>query len=199
MSTDREFILLTHDLEPTTEIDLDDLPGSGRADLIARTVTAALLLSHAIRTDVQVHIVVGGAYTVSFDGASLRHLHPDERSTAALVGKALRAHTEVIGAQPTPVSPGLTIRRGGLGTLLSALPSSATPLHLAPEGQPLASVAVPEHTVCVLSDHRPFTAAELAELEPVTTAVSVGPQVLHGADVVTVVHNYLDTAGFADY
>ena len=199
MSTPREFVLLTHDLEPSTPIDLDDLPGSGRADLIARTVTAALLLSHAVRTDVQVHIVIAGAYTISFDGASIRHLHPDERSTAALVGKALRAHTEVIGAQPTPVSPGLTIRRGGIEELLSRLPPAATPLQLAPDGQALSSITVPEHPVCVLSDHRPFTAAEQAVLEPVTTAISVGPQVLHGADVVTVVHNYLDTAGFADY
>jgi len=199
MTTTREFILVTHDLHPLTPIRIDDLPGSGRVDLIARTVTAALLLSHAIRTEVQVHIIVDDAYTITLDGAELRHLHPDERSTAAQIRNALAAHTEVIGAQPTPVSPGLSIRRGGIASTLSALPSTATPMRLAPAGQPLASLTVPTHPVCVLSDHRSFTDEELATLEPETTAVSVGPLVLHGADVVTVIHNYLDTAGFAHY
>lgn len=199
MSIAREFILLTHDLEPTDSVDLDDLPGAGRADLIARTVTAALLLSHAVRTDVRVHICVAGTYTITFDGSSIRHLHPDERSTAALVGKALRAHTDVIGAQPTPVSPGLAIRRAGLQEVLAGLPPTASPLRLSPEGTPLASVPVPEHPVCVLSDHRSFTDAELAVLGAQTTPISVGPRVLHGADAVTVVHNYLDTAGFSEY
>jgi len=199
MSTTREFILVTHDLDPLTPIAIDDLPGSGRVDLIARTVTAALLLSHGIRPAAQIHIIVDDAYTITVDGAEMRHLHPDERSTAAQIGNALAAHTEVIGAQPTPVSPGLSIRRGGLASTLSSLPSRATPLRLAPEGQPLASLPVPTHPVCVLSDHRSFTDEELAVLEPETIAVSVGPQVLHGADVVTVVHNYLDTAGFAVY
>ena len=199
MSMRREFILVTHDLDPHIPVDLDDLPGCGRMDLVARTITAGLLLSHGIRPAAQTHIIIDDAYTVTVDGAEMRHLHPDERSTAAQIGKALAAHTEVIGAQPTPVSPGLSIRRGGLATTLSALPSTATPLRLAPEGQPLTSLSVPTHPVCVLSDHRSFTDEELAVLEPETIAVSVGPQVLHGADVVTIVHNYLDTAGFAHY
>jgi len=199
MSDRREFVLLTHDLDPTATIHLDDLPGSGRADLVARTVTASMLLSHAVRTDVRVHICVAGPYTVTFDGSSIRHLHPDERSTAALVGKALRAHTDVIGAQPTPVSPGLSIRRGGLQEVLSALPATATPLRLSRDGRPLKSISVPEHPVCVLSDHRPFTDTELTTLRPHSAPVSVGPRILHGADAVTVVHNYLDTAGYSEY
>ena len=84
----RQFIVLAHELSADAEINLDDLPGAGRLDLLSRCVTSALLCSHDIRENVRVHLVVDG-YLVSFDGETIRGLSPDERSTAARIRRAL--------------------------------------------------------------------------------------------------------------
>ena len=100
----RQFIVHGHAVPPTAEFSLDDLTGAGRLDLLARCVTASVLLSHGIRDDVRTHLVINDEFTVQFDGSQLRGLHPDERSTAALIRTALEEKAEAIGQIPDGLS-----------------------------------------------------------------------------------------------
>jgi len=52
----------------------------------------------------------------------------------------------------------------------------------------------------VLSDHNDFSAEE-AELlaETADRRLSVGPEVLHADQTMTVVHNWVDTEGYVTY
>ena len=195
----RRFIVLAHDLSADAEISLDDLPGVGRLDLLARCVTSALLCSHDIREDVRVHLVVDG-YAIEFDGSELRRLNPDERSTAALIRGALDAREGAIGAMAAEASPGVSIRRGGFETALDELDDSTTLVELHEDGEPIADSEPPDSPVFVLSDHREFTDGEAALLEArADRRLSLGPVALHADQAITVAHNYLDTDGYTRY
>lgn len=194
----RRFVVLAHELSASADISLDDLPGTGRLDLLCRCVTSALLFSHDIREDVRVHLVVDG-YVVRFDGAELRRLNPDERSTAALIRDALAVRDEAIGAIAATASPGVSIRNGGFESVLGQF-EDATLVELHAEGRPIVGVEPPEEPVFVLSDHRNFTDSERELLgEFADERVSLGPRALHADQAITVAHNYLDTGGFTTY
>ena len=194
----RQFVVLAHELSADADISLDDLPGTGRLDLLTRCVTSALLLSHDIREDVRMSLVVDG-YVVSFEGVTLRRLNPDERSTAALIRDALGTRNEAIGAMAATSSPGVSIRQGGLESVLDGV-TNGTIVQLHADGDPVVDIEPPDSPVFVLSDHREFTDGE-AELlaEHADERVSLGPRALHADGAITVAHNYLDTDGYSRY
>ncbi|PSQ41971.1 tRNA (pseudouridine(54)-N(1))-methyltransferase TrmY [Halobacteriales archaeon SW_7_68_16] len=188
----RQFVVVAHDAPTEPEFSLDDLPGAGRLDLLARAVADALLVSHDIRTDSRVHAVLDDTFTVTVDGATVRNLRPDERSTAALLRTALKARDEAVGAMAADAAPGVSIRRFGLAPLLDAVDGTVVELHAA--GDPIDAASLPDDPVFVLSDHTEFDDADRTVLdERATRRVSLGPTALHADQAITVVHNHLDT------
>jgi tRNA (pseudouridine54-N1)-methyltransferase len=197
----RQFVVVGHDAPTTPDFSLDDLAGAaGRLDVLCRCVTSAFFLSHDIREDVQVHLVLGDEYTVRFDGGTLRRLNPDERSTAALVRNALEEREEAIGHIPADASPGVTISRRDFEATLEEANRDGTVVQLHEDGQSASEVEVPENPVFVLSDHRDFSASEAEHLDEVADErVRLGPKALHADHAITVAHNWLDTDGYVEY
>ncbi|WP_336337666.1 tRNA (pseudouridine(54)-N(1))-methyltransferase TrmY [Haloarcula brevis] len=197
----RQFVIIGHDAPTTPEFSLDDLAGAaGRLDVLCRCVTSAFFLSHAIREDVRVHLTLSDEYTVTFDGADLRRLNPDERSTAALIRKALEEREEAIGHVPVETSPGVSLTRRGFEATLDDVARRGTVVQLHEDGDPVVDVEPPSDPVFVLSDHHDFRDAEAVLLaDRADERVSLGPRALHADHSITVAHNYLDTAGFQQY
>jgi tRNA (pseudouridine54-N1)-methyltransferase len=197
----RQFVVIGHDAPTTPEFSLDDLAGAaGRLDVLCRCVTSAFFLSHAIREDVRVHLVLADTYTVSFEGTELRRLNPDERSTAALVRNALEEREEAIGHVPVETSPGVSLTRRGFEATLDDVARNGTVVQLHEDGNPVVDVKPPVDPVFVLSDHHDFTAEETAHVEShAGDRLSLGPEPLHADHAITVTHNYLDTDGFERY
>lgn len=196
----RQFVVLGHDAPVNAEFSLDDLPGAGRLDLLCRCLNAAFLLSHDIRDGVVVHLVFQDQYTVTFDGATLRGLHPDERSTAALIREALDKRDEAVGHVAAESTPGVSIRRFGLAQVLASFAENGAVIHLQEDGTPVVDVEPPDEPTFVLSDHHDFTPAETEVLaERADRQVRLGPERLHADHAITVAHNYLDTGGFREY
>ena len=197
----RQFVVVGHDAPTTPEFPLDDLAGgAGRLDVLCRCVSAALCLSHGIREETRVHLVLDDTCTVVFDGATVRRLNPDERSTAALVRGALEEREEAVGHEPVEASPGVSLYRFGLETTLDRVTGEGTIVELHEDGTPVVERPVPEDPVFVLSDHREFGDEEAERLDAVADErVRLGPASLHANHAITVAHNYLDTEGFAAY
>ncbi len=207
----RQFVVIGHDVPTDPDaISLSDVPGAGRLDLLCRCVATGVFLSHGIRESVRVHLVVADEVTVTFDSDSLRHLHPDERNTAARIRDALAARKDAIGHMPADVSPGVELRRMGLEATLDRIlgDGSGTAgrttdpalVQLHEEGDPLVDAEQPTDPVFVLSDHHDFTDEEEASLSAAAEhRVRVGPEPLHADHAITVVHNWLDTDGYASY
>jgi len=195
----RQFVVLGHDAPTTPDFPLDDLPGAaGRLDVLCRCVSAALFLSHGIREDVEVFLVLGDEVTVRIDSRNLQYMSPDERNVASLLKKALEAKDRAIGHREAESTPGIHVSKRGFEAVLDAVSGTVVELH--EDGAPLADVEPPEDPTFVLSDHRDFTDEEASLLaEASDQRVRVGPEVLHADHTVTVVHNYLDTEGFEVY
>src|SRR5512136_73870 len=184
----RSFAVVGH-LAPTGDrFTLDDLPGSaGRLDILCRCVNAALSLSHGIRRDAGIHLILLGPpdppRDVLISGASVRSLSPDERSTAALIRKALALP---VGEAFRESGPGLSVRRGNLAGLV---PGGGYTV-LSETGEDVRGVKnLPAGFI--LSDHLDFTPEEEAILAGLPR-ISVGPRVLHADHAITVLQNELD-------
>lgn len=197
----RQFLVSGHDVPTTPDFSLDDIAGgAGRLDVLCRCVNSAFFLSHAIREAVRVHLVLADELTVRFEGAELRRLNPDERSTAALVRNALEQREEAVGRIPVETSPGVSLLRGGFEATLSEAATGATVVQLHEEGDPVAELDPPADPLFVLSDHRDFAETEASLLAATADArVRLGPERLHADHAITVAHNYLDTEGFGVY
>lgn len=197
----RQFIVSGHDVPLTSEFSLDDLAGgAGRLDVLCRCVSSAFFLSHAIREDVRTYLVLGDEFTVRFEGTELRRLNPDERSTAALVRKALDEREEAIGHMEVETSPGVYLSRRGFEPILETAAEKGSVVQLHETGDPVVDVEPPADPVFVLSDHRDFAESE-AELlsERADERVRLGPERLHANHAITVAHNWLDTEGYSRY
>lgn len=197
----RQFVISGHEAPTSPEFSLDDLPGgAGRLDLLARCVTSALVLSHGIREAVRTHLVLADAYTVTFDGSSLRNFNPDERSTAARVRNALEEREEAIGHVPVETSPGVSLSRRDFAATVEHAARDGSVVHLHEAGVPAVEVDPPTNPVFVLSDHQDFTETEAAYLDDVSDQrLSLGPEAIHADHAISVVHNYLDTDGFSSF
>src|SRR6056297_2262102 len=197
----RQFIVLGHDVPTTPDFPLDALPSeAGRLDVLCRCVNSAFILSHDLRDDVRVSLVLQDDVTITFEGSELHRLNPDERSTAALVRKALEHKDEAIGHMSAESSPGVAISRKDFETTLSEAADGGTVVQLHQDGDPIVEREPPESPVFVLSDHHDFTDEEAALLsEQADARVSLSPRALHADHAITVAHNYLDTDGFSEY
>ena len=190
----RQFVVVGHDAPTDADFALSDLPGSaGRLDLLARSLLAALLRSHGIREDTRAHLVLADQFTVTVDGSTVRSLHPDERSAAALLRSTLEERDEAVGQLPVETSPGITLTRVGLADTLDGL--EGTILRLGADGRSVEEVDPPSDPVFVLSDHRAFTDDERALLDDVVDGtISLGPETIHTDQAIAVAHNWLDRA-----
>ena len=197
----RQFIVLGHDAPTTPEFSLSDLAGgAGRLDVLCRCVNAGLFVSHGIREDSRVHLVLNDEYTIRFDGSTAKRLYPNERAVASRIKGALESTADAIGHQPAEVSPGVELYRMGFESTLESVARDGTIIELHEDGEPLVEAHPPTHPVFVLSDHQEFTESEAAVLaDTAERRLSVGPEILHADQTMTVGHNWVDTEGYQQY
>jgi len=196
----RQFVVVAHEAPLDPDFSLSDLAGSGRVDLLCRCLNAAFLTSHGIREDVRAYLVVRDAASVRFDGRELRHLHPDERSTAALIREALATRAEAVGHREVESTPGVFVSKRGLDDVLGAIETDGPVIQLHEDGTPAPEVAPPPSPTFVLSDHRDLTDEEAAFVaEHADERVSLGPERIHADHAIAVAHNFLDTEGYSRY
>jgi tRNA (pseudouridine54-N1)-methyltransferase len=166
-------------------------------DEIARTVSTAFTLSNDLRRDTEMTVLFAAeppprARKIELVGSKLRHLNPDERSTAALLKNAL------VGSARYPSefesSPGVRVAPvDPLAHLASFLRQDGA-LWLSEDGAPFASLPLPPGRLAAfVSDPFDPTADERAVLVASgAPRVSVGPRSLRTSQVVDAVHRELD-------
>lgn len=170
-------------------IHLNDLAGaSGRWDVLARCVAAALLVSHGVRADSEITLFLtrGGRY-IRVSGATVKHLNPDERSTAALMAKALAA--EPVGAHEEQPTPGVFVGQGALQDVLGRVAGDRPVVRL-DEDATAGDAPWDGQAVYVLSDHRDLDAAELEAIDSQSAQTrTLGPDVLQADQAIVLVHD----------
>lgn len=195
----RRFVVIGQRATASPDFSLSDLPSSsGRLDVLLRCLRAALLVSHGLRRDTVVYLVLLGGpsapRTLRVDGAAVRFLRPDERSLAVTVQKALAEPAE--GAGFVTVRPGIAVAAGGLVEVLRDLePAAPLSLFVLEEGAPElrdTPLAGPD-PVFFLGDHLGFHEPSRAHLSDLgAAAVGLGPVSVHADDAVVLVAHELD-------
>jgi tRNA (pseudouridine54-N1)-methyltransferase len=203
----RRFVIVGQTATASPEFSLLDIPGtSGRLDVLLRCLRAALLVSHGLRRDTIVYLVLlGGALAprvLRVDGRHVRFIRPDERMLAITVQKALaRSAADAAPNVFVEIRPGLAVARGGVDAVLADLGSDGAGETRAPatyvleenardlRDGPLAS----EDVVVFVGDNHGFDEATRARLAAVgAVAIGVGPISLHADDAITIVCNEMD-------
>jgi tRNA (pseudouridine54-N1)-methyltransferase len=189
----REFIIYTHGV--TGPFRLDDLPGAGRMDLIARCISNAIFISDAIRRDVKVYIVLNGPpnppKTVIFDAAKIKRTSPDERNIASHIRIAL----EKLGDKREVESePGITIKKLGFKELVEEKIRKQQVIYMHPKGKNIRNFEFQPKFAAIIGNHKglPREVEEYLKRMGVET-VSVGKIEYFASQVITIIHYELDS------
>lgn len=195
----RRFVVVGQKALASPDFSLNDLPGtSGRLDVLARCMRAALLVSHGLRADTILYLVLLGGpeapRVLRFDGSAVKFLRPDERALATLVQKSLVLARETEQAEGfAMVKPGIAVARGGLEAALDDLPANATLYLLDAPGTDIRDVVLEREPVFVVGDHLGLDALARALLDTRgASPISLGPRQIHAEDAIAVVSNELD-------
>jgi tRNA (pseudouridine54-N1)-methyltransferase len=199
----RRFVIVAQKARASADFLLVDIPStSGRLDVLLRCLRAALLVSHGVRRDTIVYLVLLGdperPVTLRIEGSASRYLRPDERSLATVIKKALALPPAT--AAFSQVRAGIMIAEGGIETFERELADSKVYL-LDEAGEDLReslptareSLPTPTDVTFFLGDHIGLDPHALARIHAFgARALCVGPLSLHSEDVITLVHNELD-------
>lgn len=193
----RDFIIIGHKASTSSDFSLNDLPGSaGRMDILCRCINSAFFLSHDIRNDVQVHLLLLGepepGKIIRFNGENIKHLNPDERSSAALIKKALEKDA---GESEIQSTPGVWIRQGSLDTLINEFYNQGKTLaYLREGGDDIRTTAGSlNDAVFFLGDHIGVTEKEEEMIiNAGAKLISVSPYSIHADHCILILNNELD-------
>lgn len=174
---------------------MDDIAGgAGRLDVLVRCVNSAFFLSHDLRKDAELFLVLQGGSdapkTVRFSGSELRYLNPDERSTASLIRNAL---LKKVGDSEVRSSPGVYVSRRSFADLMEELSETSDFIYLREDGGDVREFAFPENPCFVLGDDRDLTEEEESVMGSYDfDLVKLGPISLHADHCMIVVLNEMD-------
>jgi len=188
------FVVTGHRASTTGDFKLDDIAGgAGRLDILVRCVNSAFFLSHSIRTDVELFLVLEGGgdapKTVRFCGKELRYLNPDERSTASLIRNAL---LKKLGSDEVRSSPGVYVSRRSFSDIVDHLKGSPI-VYLKEDGTDIRGSKFGDDVTFILGDDKDLTEDEEAAVMACgPVKINIGPQSLHADHCMIVVLNELD-------
>jgi tRNA (pseudouridine54-N1)-methyltransferase len=189
------FVVTGHRAVTTGDFKLDDISGgAGRLDVLVRCVNSAFFLSHSIRTDVELFLILEGGTdapkTVRFSGKDMRYLNPDERSTSSLIRNALLKR---LGSEEIRSSPGVYISRRSFSDVINELKHISNIVYLKEDGTDVRTFTMPEEVTFVLGDDKDLTKDEeetVMSCDP--SKISLGPVSLHADHCMIVVLNETD-------
>ena len=174
----REFILYSRK-GPTGPFNAKDLPGSGRVDLIARSVISALWVSHKLRDNV-IHISLNGppnppkVLTIT---SNIRRVSPDERAIGLWINKILSGKS----------NPGMALRDMSFDELIEEKISEGKSIFVLHEGgEDITSVNDFSNPVFVVGDNIGLPDGISGR------KISIGPTPYLASQCITFINIFLD-------
>jgi tRNA (pseudouridine54-N1)-methyltransferase len=188
------FVVVGHRAAASGDFKLDDIAGgAGRLDILVRCVNSAFFLSHSIRTDVELFLILQGGdaapKTVRFIGSELRYLNPDERSTASLIRNAL---LKKLSDGEVRSSPGVYVSKRSFFDIIDSLKGTSI-VYLKEDGTDSRDFKFPDDATFVLGDDRDLTPdEEEAVMNCGPSKICIGPLSLHADHCIIVTLNEID-------
>ena len=151
------FVIIGHRAHTTADFKLEDIcGGAGRLDILTRCVNSVFFLSHDLRKDVELYLVMLGGEdapkTIRFDGSEMKYLNPDERSTASLIRNALIKKLDP--TREIRSSPGVFVSRKSFEDVMEMLSKDCNFIYLRENGEDVREYEFPENPCFILGDDR---------------------------------------------
>lgn len=195
----RTFVVVGRRARTARDFPIDDICGAGgRWDLLARCVQSSLFISHGLRRDSELVLVLMGGpdppKAIKVSGADVRMLNPDERSTVALLSRTLEEPLPRNGRWVSP-HPGVQVSRRDLSGVLDELTGTLVLLDEDGDldGGQLPGIVGGGDVALVLGDDQGLAEDHLTEVRSRgAVEVRLGPISLHADHCIAIVHNVLD-------
>ncbi|MBC7115378.1 MAG: tRNA (pseudouridine(54)-N(1))-methyltransferase TrmY [Archaeoglobi archaeon] len=192
---ERAFVLYSRKAVTTPKFSLNDLPGAGRMDLVARCVISALWLSHRLREDTRIYCILEGPpeppKAVVFS-PEMRRVYPNERGVASWIRIALK---EGRNEEWVSVNPGIRVAKKSLNSVVEELRDEGFEIYVLHEkGDPISSNEFGERVAFVLGDHigLPENTERALMRKYGARALSLGKLSYLSSACITIVHYELD-------
>ncbi|RLE51554.1 MAG: hypothetical protein DRJ33_05715 [Candidatus Methanomethylicota archaeon] len=92
------------------------LLASPNRGLLSRSISASLLLSHSVRSDVKLEVFIDDV-RISFVSQKMRNIRPDEQSLLGVINKAVR----IAGSKPRKVFEGVYVRHEDIASFAASI------------------------------------------------------------------------------
>jgi tRNA (pseudouridine54-N1)-methyltransferase len=150
----RTFILYTNKGRTDHKFSLEDLPSSGgRMDLVARFITSCMFISHKMRQDTRVFVILNGApkppVTIEIN-PSVRKIGVDERSVALWIRKLLE---ELEDRDSFHMYNGLKATRESFRDIIKRLKKEGTIYVLNEGGVSIKKTKFEKNPIFIIGDH----------------------------------------------
>ena len=191
----RTFILMALKGRTSPDFSLDKLKEAGRMDLICRTISSAIWISNDLRRDTNIHVVMTGPKnppkTISFYGAELKGIEPDERTIARKIQEALKIGLNLKTGEEKQVSPGVKVSKKGFETLVKETQGQIIYLHK--EGKDIRKFKFEKDITFILGDYIGLPKKTEIFLDRLNAErINLGPRMLFASHCPIIVHNEID-------
>ena len=173
----------------------DNLMKAGRMDIVCNVIISAFFLSHGIREDVKLHLILDGPPNPP------AHLiftyHPDipfsKKDIAGLI-KRMLYKLPADQEKKITVFPGCEVEKKSFEALIKELDSEGKNIFLLEKrGKDIRELKIKGNEVFIIGDQNGFPKSKDKFLKQIDK-ISVSPKILFASQVFVILHNELDRA-----
>ena len=191
----RFYAIIGHRAPSSGKLNLNDLSGSGRMDVLVRAINSTLFISHGIRNDSKITLHLQGGEgpnrRILFDGATLAGVRPDERSIAGQIKAIMKLPIPPVG-HFQEVTQGIFHSGGDISDTINSWNKEEIEINiLDTDGINISKKDNVEKIGFVLSDDLPFTDEEKNILKSYQK-ISLGEKWLQGHSCIAISQYELD-------
>jgi tRNA (pseudouridine54-N1)-methyltransferase len=183
----REFILYSR--IGRTSPNFDNLHDAGRLDIAHECIVASLFLSHGIRKNVTLHVILNGPSNpplhIQINGETLYDVRTDVDTWKTILKKVIsgKAH------------PGITTSKTGFEALIKEKAKTHSLFVLEEGGKKISEETALENSVFILGDHVGLPQKAESFALRFGEKVSLGKQPYLAASCITIINYMLDSKG----
>jgi len=196
----REFVYFSKSAVTSGNLIKENLMKAGRIDILCHFVIQGLFISHGIRDDTKLHLVLNGApdppkHLEIFPGENFQNtenkIEISKKDIAGLIKRMLYKYRK---GQRTEIAPGYSIEKKSFVKLIEELKSKGKDIYLLDKsGEDLRKIKISGDEVFVLGDYEGIPKQELKRAKHLgLKKISVGPHTLFTSQVITLIHNEID-------
>jgi tRNA (pseudouridine54-N1)-methyltransferase len=191
----RTFVLYACKGKTDENFSLESLPSSGgRMDLVARFITSTMFISHKMRQDTRVFVVLNGEpnppVTIEISPI-VRKIGVDERSVGLWIKKLL---AELGTGKAVQMYNGLKAERKSFQKLIKELSADNKIFILHENGKNFSKFKFPENSVFVIGDHLGLPDKEKKYASRFGKKLSLGKTIYLASSCVSLIHWIIDTS-----